>query len=325
MPVERFEAFPGGPSADVPFSVRGLHQYNFVTPPQLISTVVIVHGKIFLGGVSAWVAQDDAAAHAPAGKVLGGHPVSWDLTERDHGSDPLAGEVSADVVTGGYRISGAKWLISNATRGRVVRVLARSVRVGEERGFVPVSPGGQWSGMDDLARRLRPVFHRDSVLRLGCILREGPQAIYGKFRRDLPVLRLGHAGGADFAQLSIAASRDHPVRPLIIGFAKEFERLTKVCLARRPAGCTPVAGPQTFALRYAVLLAVAACVGTCLSSSRNPWKAWLHIALIRVAARLCGTAAAGLPERESEVPSAELVRRSGHDLPYCLDSAPMCG
>ncbi|MET0233299.1 MAG: acyl-CoA dehydrogenase [Kibdelosporangium sp.] len=131
----------------------GLHHYyvpvrfggklaDFVTPAQLIRavarrdlTVAIAHGKTFLGGVSAWVAQDDAAAHALAGKVLGGHAVSWGLTERDHGSDLLAGEVAVDAVTGGYRISGEKWLINNATRGRVVSVLARSDRAGGERGF----------------------------------------------------------------------------------------------------------------------------------------------------------------------------------------------
>jgi alkylation response protein AidB-like acyl-CoA dehydrogenase len=175
MLVERLEAFLGDPSADGIFSARrcaeldqaeqfpvdivqlldewGLHHYyvpvrfggrleDFVTAPQLIRavarrdlTVAIAHGKTFLGGVSAWVAQDDAAALALAGKVLGGHPVSWGLTERDHGSDLLSGEVTADAVTGGYRITGEKWLINNATRGRVVSVLARSERAGGERGF----------------------------------------------------------------------------------------------------------------------------------------------------------------------------------------------
>jgi alkylation response protein AidB-like acyl-CoA dehydrogenase len=175
MLVERLEAFLGDPSADGTFSARrcaeldqagefpadivqlldewGLHHYyvpvrfggrldDFVTAPQLIRavarrdlTVAIAHGKTFLGGVSAWVAQDDAAAFALAGKVLGGYPVSWGLTERDHGSDLLSGEVTADAVTGGYRISGEKWLINNATRGRVVSVLARSKRAGGERGF----------------------------------------------------------------------------------------------------------------------------------------------------------------------------------------------
>jgi alkylation response protein AidB-like acyl-CoA dehydrogenase len=209
-------------------------------------------------------------------------------------------------------------------------------------------------------------------------LREGPQAIFGKFLRDLPVLGLGHAGGVsclltvipqlpslarrawqpadpppelfdvekslpefDFTQLSIAASRDYltasllaaaqqipagsPVGSLIIGFAKEFERLTKDCLALRPAECTPAASEETFELaeRYTVLLAVAACVGTWLYSPQNPGTEWLHIALIRLAARLRRTAADDLPEQETEVLFAELARRSEHSLSYCLDSAPV--
>ncbi|MET0233300.1 MAG: acyl-CoA dehydrogenase [Kibdelosporangium sp.] len=211
-------------------------------------------------------------------------------------------------------------------------------------------------------------------------LREGPQAIFGKFLRDLPVLGLGHAGGTsclltiipqlpalarrawqpadprpelfdverplpefDFAGLSIAASRDdlaasllaaaqqvpagEPVHALILGFVNEFDRLTRDCLALRPAECTPAAGTETFALaeRYAVLLAVAACVGTWLHSPQSPGTAWLHIALIRLAARLPMAAAVDLPEQETEVLFAELARRSEHNLSYCLDSAPVFG
>ncbi|MET0135540.1 MAG: acyl-CoA dehydrogenase family protein [Kibdelosporangium sp.] len=173
--IEDFEAYLGNPHTDVEFSYErcarldaaeefpaqiirllndwGLHHHyvpaefggaltDFVTPPQLIRavarrdlTVAIAHGKTFLGGVSAWVAPVTGHTRALAGKVLGGHPVSWGLTEREHGSDLLAGEVTADAVTGGYRISGEKWLINNATQGRVVTVLARSDRAGGARGF----------------------------------------------------------------------------------------------------------------------------------------------------------------------------------------------
>jgi alkylation response protein AidB-like acyl-CoA dehydrogenase len=115
---------------------------DYVTPSQLIRavarrdlTVAIAHGKTFLGGVSAWAAPVTGHTRALAGKVLGGHPVSWGLTERDHSSDLLADEVTADAVTGGYRISGEKWMINNATEGRVVTVLARSDRAAGARGF----------------------------------------------------------------------------------------------------------------------------------------------------------------------------------------------
>ncbi len=144
--------------------------------------------------------------------------------------------------------------------------------------------------------------------------------------RYLVPLMLEEAMG-DFTQLSTGARRDHlaaaqrvpagdPVRLMIIGFAKEFERLTKACLAPQPAGRAPAAGSRIFtpAEHYAVSPAVAACVGTWLYGSRNTGTTWLHIALTRLAARLWGTAAADLPEQEMEVLSAELVRRSEDDL-----------
>lgn len=125
----------------VPVELGGALQ-DYVTPSQLIRavarrdlTVAIAHGKTFLGCASAWAAPVTGRTRVLAGKVLGGHPVSWGLTERDHSSDLLADEVTADAVTGGYRISGEKWMINNATEGRVVTVLARSHRAAGARGF----------------------------------------------------------------------------------------------------------------------------------------------------------------------------------------------
>jgi hypothetical protein len=67
--------------------------------------------------------------------VLGGGVVSWALTERAHGSDLLAGEVTAVPADGGYRVTGEKWLINNATRSDVVCLLARTDPAGGPRGF----------------------------------------------------------------------------------------------------------------------------------------------------------------------------------------------
>ncbi|MCX5381005.1 acyl-CoA dehydrogenase [Streptomyces sp. NBC_00091] len=107
-------------------------------------TVAVAHGKTFLGAVCAWVGADDAQARALGARILAGDAVAWGLTERDHGSDLMAGEVTAafrpgdsdgdsdggdgggDGGDGGYRLSGEKWLINNATRGRLVAVLART-------------------------------------------------------------------------------------------------------------------------------------------------------------------------------------------------------
>jgi alkylation response protein AidB-like acyl-CoA dehydrogenase len=104
-------------------------------------TVAIGHGKTFLGSVSAWVAEANGGVGAGgstaslAAAVRDGAQVCLALTERGHGSDLMAGELTAAPHDGGYRLSGEKWLINNATRGRFATVLARTSPVGGPRGF----------------------------------------------------------------------------------------------------------------------------------------------------------------------------------------------
>ncbi|WP_328380545.1 acyl-CoA dehydrogenase family protein (plasmid) [Streptomyces sp. NBC_00440] len=101
-------------------------------------TVAIAHGKTFLGAVCVWVAGDPAQARRLGELVADGAVVSWALTERDHGSDLLACEVMAEPLpdaAGGYRLTGEKWLINNASRGRLLCVLARTSPEAGSRGF----------------------------------------------------------------------------------------------------------------------------------------------------------------------------------------------
>ncbi|MGI5351764.1 acyl-CoA dehydrogenase family protein [Streptomyces sp. CA-250714] len=98
-------------------------------------TTAVGHGKTFLGAVCIWVAEEGAGAARLADLVRAGEPVSLGLTERAHGSDLMAGEVVAEATPDGYRISGEKWLINNATRGRLVCLLARTAPEGGPRGF----------------------------------------------------------------------------------------------------------------------------------------------------------------------------------------------
>lgn len=98
-------------------------------------TVAVGHAKSYLGSVSVWIAGADAQARAVAADVIAGVPASWGLTERGHGSDLLAGEVRATRVPGGYRVTGEKWLINNATRGSLISLLARTDPDGGPRGF----------------------------------------------------------------------------------------------------------------------------------------------------------------------------------------------
>ncbi|MCQ4084291.1 acyl-CoA dehydrogenase [Streptomyces sp. RB6PN25] len=98
-------------------------------------TTTIAHGKTFLGSLPVWVGADAATAARLGGLVRAGARVSLGLTERTHGSDIMAGELTAEPQGRGYRLNGEKWLINNATRGRLITLLARTSPAGGPRGF----------------------------------------------------------------------------------------------------------------------------------------------------------------------------------------------
>lgn len=98
-------------------------------------TVAIAHGKTFLGVVSIWVAGSQAQLRRWGSELADGAVVSWGLTERGHGSDLLAGELTATRTEGGWRLQGEKWAINNATRGDALCVLARTSDRGAAGGF----------------------------------------------------------------------------------------------------------------------------------------------------------------------------------------------
>ncbi|MGW7367621.1 AMP-binding protein [Streptomyces sp. NPDC054841] len=98
-------------------------------------TVALGHIKTYLGAVSVWVAGTPGQAAALGARVADGAVVSLALTEQAHGSDLLAGDLSAVRTERGWRLDGEKWLINNATRAGHVCVLARTRPVGGARGF----------------------------------------------------------------------------------------------------------------------------------------------------------------------------------------------
>ncbi|MGW4892737.1 acyl-CoA dehydrogenase family protein [Kitasatospora sp. NPDC004240] len=98
-------------------------------------TVAIGHAKSYLGAACVWAAGTPGQAAALAGRITAGTPASWGLTERAHGSDLLATELAAEPdPAGGWRLTGEKWLINNATRGELICVLARTDPAGGPRG-----------------------------------------------------------------------------------------------------------------------------------------------------------------------------------------------
>jgi alkylation response protein AidB-like acyl-CoA dehydrogenase len=106
-------------------------------------TAAVAHAKTFLGAACVFVAAqrpgaapgDLALARWLGAQVRAGLVVSWGLTEREHGSDLLAGELTATPDAGGYRLRGAKWLINNATRSDAICLLARTSPGGGARGY----------------------------------------------------------------------------------------------------------------------------------------------------------------------------------------------
>lgn len=98
-------------------------------------TVAIAHGKTYLGAVATWVGGSDKQRRRLVEIIRRGNQVALALTERSHGSDLLASEVKAEKVSGGFELSGEKWLINNATRGRALTVFAKTGNSADPRGF----------------------------------------------------------------------------------------------------------------------------------------------------------------------------------------------
>jgi len=97
-------------------------------------TAIIGHAKTYLGAAGVWVAGSLAQQQQLAERILRGVPVSLALTERAHGSDLVASEVSASRTGTGFALEGEKWLINNATRSGLLSVLTRTDPRGGFRG-----------------------------------------------------------------------------------------------------------------------------------------------------------------------------------------------
>lgn len=93
-------------------------------------TIAIATGKTFLGAVTVWIGGTAEQQGRVARIISGGGRGALALTERAHGSDLAACEVTARPVDGGYRLSGEKWLINNGATASFHTVLARTNEAG---------------------------------------------------------------------------------------------------------------------------------------------------------------------------------------------------
>jgi len=98
-------------------------------------TVAIAHGVTYLGATPVWIAGSDAQKQQVAQRIKNHERISFGLTERNHGSDILNNETAVEAGENGYRLSGEKWLIGNATRATALTVFTRTNPKGGPRGF----------------------------------------------------------------------------------------------------------------------------------------------------------------------------------------------
>jgi len=96
-------------------------------------TVAFGFGPSLLGALPVWIAGT-AEQRARATRLVRGGGVALANTERAHGSDLLANQTRAEPCPGGYRLTGEKWLISNAARADAWTVYARTGETAGPRG-----------------------------------------------------------------------------------------------------------------------------------------------------------------------------------------------
>lgn len=87
-------------------------------------TTSIAIGQTLLGALPVWLAGNPGQTASLSAYIRKGSLGCLALTEENHGSDLMSCEVHAEKTSDGYRLSGSKWLINNATRGTTLSVLA---------------------------------------------------------------------------------------------------------------------------------------------------------------------------------------------------------
>jgi alkylation response protein AidB-like acyl-CoA dehydrogenase len=96
------------------------------------ATALIITNLSFM---PVWIGGSRQQKQRVVDDVKRGLRLSWGLSERGHGSDLLANEMTAEKVPGGYLLTGGKWLIGNATRSDGMCVFARTGARGGPGGF----------------------------------------------------------------------------------------------------------------------------------------------------------------------------------------------
>lgn len=88
-------------------------------------TVAVMFGSAFLGACPVWLWGSERQRREVADGMLNGDLACFGISERDHGSDLEATQTSAVPDGADLLLTGGKWPVGNATRGRFVTVSAQ--------------------------------------------------------------------------------------------------------------------------------------------------------------------------------------------------------
>lgn len=168
------------------------------------ATAFIITSLAFM---PAWIAGSEEQKRSLADAIRRGTRLAWGLSERRHGSDLLANEMTAEKTDGGYLLTGEKWLIGN---GRVADALSVYARTGARGG-----PGGY--SVFVLDKRRAPAGSVDELPR---------ERMHGLRGLDMSGFRLERVFvpdsavvGAEGQGLEIALKTSQTARTLISGIA----------------------------------------------------------------------------------------------------------
>ncbi|TDC76660.1 acyl-CoA dehydrogenase [Actinomadura sp. 7K507] len=89
-------------------------------------TVAVMYGSGLLAVNPVWLWGNDWQRRTVADGVLNGDLACFGVSEADHGSDVMASESEAEIQGDELLLTGTKWPVGNATRGRFVTTYART-------------------------------------------------------------------------------------------------------------------------------------------------------------------------------------------------------
>jgi alkylation response protein AidB-like acyl-CoA dehydrogenase len=87
--------------------------------------VAVIANSPFAASMPVWLAGTPAQQRDVASVILDGQAIALGLTEREHGADVLASELTARRTGHGYVLNGSKWLINNVRLARYLCLLVR--------------------------------------------------------------------------------------------------------------------------------------------------------------------------------------------------------